>query len=212
MKLAVLGATGRTGVLLVEQALGRGHGVRALVRSPGKQASLPEGERLEIVGGDLLDAAAVLRTIAGTDAVLDVAGPVKGAPKDLQQRAIRHVLDAMASSGVDRLITLTGAGVRHPADRPKVVDQVFRALLAVLQRDVLRDSEAYVQQVRASEVRWTVVRAPRLTDDPARGHFRVAPHVGTGSGTRLSRADLVEFLLDEVEKDAHVGGMPVVTW
>jgi putative NADH-flavin reductase len=209
--LTVLGATGRTGAEVVRQALGRGHDVRALARSPEKAATvLGEHERLRVVEGDLLDAAAVERAVKGAEAVINAAGPVKGAPKDLQQRAIAHVLDAMDAAGVERLVTLTGAGVRHPEDRPKVVDRVFRTLLSVLQGEMLRDSEAYVDAVRRSTTRWTVVRAPRLVDAPAAG-YRVAANVGSGTGTQLSRADLGAFLLDEVERGEWAGRMPVVS-
>ncbi len=212
MRLAITGATGRTGITLIEQALGRGHHVRALVRTPEKAGLLPTHEHVEIVPGNLLDADEVTTLLEGADAVLNVAGQVKGAPEDLQQRGIRHVLDAMAAHGIDRLVTLTGAGVRDPQDEPKIPDRVIRGLLSLLQGAVLRDSEAYVEQVRRSPVRWTVVRGPRLTDDAARGSFRAFPTVGADSGTKIARADLAAFLLDEVEQDAYVGKMPVVSW
>jgi putative NADH-flavin reductase len=68
MKLAVLGASGRTGRQIVELALEAGHHVRALVRSRGKLQLTHE--RLEYVMGDATDAAAVQRAVEGCDAVL----------------------------------------------------------------------------------------------------------------------------------------------
>jgi putative NADH-flavin reductase len=138
---------------------------------------------------------------AGTRARL--AGHVKGSPSDLQQRAIALILDAMRAAGVDRLLTLTGAGVRHPDDRPKMVDKVFGAALKLLQAELLADSEAYVRVVLDSGLHWTIVRAPRLTDDPGRGSYRV---------TRIARADVAQFILDELDTNAYVGAMPVVSW
>jgi nucleoside-diphosphate-sugar epimerase len=215
MHLAVLGATGRTGVPLVTQALERGHSVAALVRSPTKAAELlpaPEGP-LELHVGDLLDVPAVDAFVGGADAVLNVAGRVKGAPDDLQQRAIGNVLRAMSASEVDRLVTLTGAGVRVPGDRPGAADRVFGAALRLAQPRLLADSVAYVDQVVASDRVWTVVRAPRLTDGARRdAGLRVAAHVGGGTGTTLGRADLAAFLLDVVEQGVWSRQAPVVSW
>lgn len=215
VQLAIFGTTGRTGVPLVHQALERGHDVRALARSRAKAAELlpVDHGRFELVEGDLLDADAVQRTVAGTDAVVNVAGQVKGAPTDLQQRAIGHVLDAMRRHDVARLVTLTGAGVRVEGDRPTPVDRVFGTLLKLLQRELLEDSVAYVAKVRASDRDWTVVRAPRLTDGARRGTpLRTAASVGGGTGTQLGREDLAAFLLELVEQGSWSRQAPVVSW
>ncbi|HVM20087.1 MAG TPA: NAD(P)H-binding protein [Egibacteraceae bacterium] len=207
----MLGATGRTGVPLVGQALARGHSVRALVRSHDKAARLPADDRLTLVEGDLLDAGAVSKVIEGSAAVLNVAGPGKGSPPGLQQRAIGLIIAAMTEHGVDRLITLTGAGVRDEGDQPKVIDRLFHAALKTVQGQLLADSEAYVRAVRDSGLRWTVVRAPRLVDAPVQGRYRVVRHVGAASGTKLARTDLATFILDELDGGTYVGAMPVVS-
>src|SRR5216683_914163 len=68
MNLVVLGATGRTGRLVVEQALAAGHTVTALVRSPEK---LPTGSpNLRVVTGQATDTSAVSRALEGADAVI----------------------------------------------------------------------------------------------------------------------------------------------
>jgi putative NADH-flavin reductase len=213
MELLGLGSTGRTGRLVVTVALARGHRVRALARSAQRAgALLPDDPALEVVEGDLLDAASLERAVKGADAAVNAAGPVKGGPPDLQERGIGNLLAAMTSAGVGRLVTLTGAGVRDPGDQPKVADRVIRGALKLLQGRLLADSEAYVAAVRASDLDWTVVRAPRLTDADRRGSYRTSPVVSAETGTRIARGDLADFLLDEVEQGAHVGSMPVVSW
>jgi uncharacterized protein YbjT (DUF2867 family) len=68
MNLVVLGATGRTGRLVVEQALAAGHTVTALVRSPEK---LPTGSpNLRVVTGEATDALAVSRALEGQSQLL----------------------------------------------------------------------------------------------------------------------------------------------
>lgn len=213
MRLAIFGGTGRTGRALVEQALGRGHEVTALVRSSDKAAAvLPaDAADLTLVQGDLLDAAAVSRASDGAEAAINVAGPVKDGPEDLQQRAMAHILAALDEHGLRRLVTLTGAGVRLPGDTPKLVDRVFGTALKLLQGAVLADSVAAVAAVRSSDTDWTVVRVPRLLDAPATGTVVIRPHVGQGTSAKLTRPDLATVLLDTVADDATIGTAPVVS-
>lgn len=213
MRLAILGGTGRTGQPLVAQALTRGHEVTALVRSSEKAAAvLPtDADGLTLVEGDLLDASAVSKVVAGVDAVINVAGQVKGAPEDLQQRAIGHILVAMDQDGVRRIVTLTGAGVRIPGDTPTAVDRIFGTALKLLQGKLLADSVACVEAVRTSGTDWTVVRAPRLLDGPATGTVVTRPHVGQGASSKLTREDLATYLLDAVTDDATIGTAPAVS-
>ena len=209
MRLAVFGASGRTGRPLVEQALARGHEVRALVRDPAK---LPlTHDRLALVRGDALSAGDVADTVAGCDAVLSTLGHTKGSPKDVQTVATRHLVAAMRAAGVTRVLSLTGAGVRDPQDRPKPVDRAFGLLLAVLARDVLRDAEAHARVLQESGLEFTLVRGPRLTDGPRTGVYRVG-YVGKDSGTQVSRADVADFMLRELGEGAWVGQAPVVSY
>ena len=216
MELAVAGATGRSGVPFVEQALAAGHTVRALVRSPEKASRLlPTGsDGLALVVGDLLDRDAVGRLVQGADAVLDLTGPVKGGPDDLRTEAAQVVLPACEEAGVRRFVALTGAGVVADGDRPKLVDKVVRRALMTVEKQAMASATEYTRAVASSGLDWTVVRGPRLTEGDARGRERtkVLANVGPDSGTQVSRADLATALLDMVEQGTWVRQMPVVTW
>lgn len=210
--LAVFGATGRTGQVLVRQALERGYEVRALVRDPAKLAAQqgnPEG--LEAVQGDATDPLAVERTVEGADPVVSMLGQVKGGSKTLLGTAAGHILGAMRRHGVKRLILLSGAGVSADGDQPKLMDRAIVGLLKLISREVYEDSLAAVQQVRSSALDWTVVRAPMLSDGPKTGVYRVGS-VGKDSGTRISRADLADFILRELEDGGYRQKLPVVSY
>ncbi|MFA9444658.1 NAD(P)-dependent oxidoreductase [Egicoccus sp. AB-alg6-2] len=213
MNLTLLGATGRTGVPLVPDALARGHRLTCLVRDEGKAARLlPSDDRLRLVVGDATDASAVDAAIAGADAVLDASGPVRGGPKRLRAEVVSHVLPAMHRHGVRRLVFLTGAGVRLDGDVPGVADRAIRGLMSLVQRDILDDGQAAVAAITASDLDWTVVRVPRLVDAGGRGRVRTGGRVGDGSGTTLGRRDLARFLLDELEQGTWIRQAPVVSW
>ena len=209
MRLAIFGASGRTGRPLVEQALAKGHEVRALVRDPSR---LPVGhERLAVVRGDVLDAARVGETVAGADAVLNVLGQTKTSPKDVQTRGTENIVAAMEEHGVRRLVSLTGAGVRDPRDRPKPVDRAFGFVLKRLQPHVLRDAEGHAEVIKSSDLDWTIVRGPRLAEGPKKGEYRVG-FIGKNSGIQISRADLADFMLRQISEDAYLRQMPVVSY
>jgi len=209
VKLAVFGASGRTGKPLVDQALAQGHEVRALARDPAKLHT--PRERLLVLHGDVLNATDVAETIGGCDAVLSVLGQTKGSPIDLQTVATRHIVAAMKTHGVTRIISLTGAGVRDPNDKPKPVDRVFGLLLATFARNVIRDADAHAEVLRQSGLEWTLVRGPRLTEGPHTGLYKVG-YVGKDSGTQASRADVADFMLRQVKDATWVRKAPMVSY
>jgi putative NADH-flavin reductase len=209
MKLAIFGASGRTGRPLVEQALAAGHEVVALVRDP---ARLPiSHERLSVIQGDVLDAAKVEQTIAGADAVLVALGHAKNSPPNVQTEATRHIVAAMKQHGVKRIVSLTGAGVRDPNDQPKLIDKAFGLALRLLQKDVLEDAETHATVIKNSGLDWVIVRGPRLNEGPRTGTYRVG-YVGKESGTLISRADVADFMLQQVNDPHYVGKAPMVSY
>ena len=209
MKISVFGGTGRTGRHLVEGALEDGHEVTVLVRDPARLAV--SHERLRVVEGDVLIPSRVEETVAGADAVLSALGHTKTSRKDVQARGTAHIVAAMKGHGVRRILSLTGAGVRDAQDEPKVVDRVFSGFLKLLQRDVLKDAERHAEIIKESGLDWTIVRAPRLTDGPATGEYRVGA-VGRNSGTKISRADVAGFMLRALADGSYVGEAPMVSY
>ena len=210
MRVVIFGATGRIGRPLLAEALKRGHEVVAFARDPGKLNL--EHERLTVVAGDVLDAEAVEKAVVGGDAVLSVIGHAKGGMKDVQRRGTGNIVAAMEKRGVRRLVSLTGAGVRTEGDEPKPVDRLINLFMKTLERDVLEDAEEHVRVIQGSGLEWVIVRGRRLTEGEKKGNYRVALVVGKNSGTAISRADLADFMLDQVVEDAYLGRMPVVSY
>lgn len=209
MRLAIFGATGRTGRHLVEQALGLGHEVRALARDPGK---LPlSHERLTVVQGSAEDAERVDETVRGTDAVLSALGHTKTSSKEVQTRATENILAAMRRHGVRRLVSLTGAGVPDPEnDAPKLFNRAMSLLLRRLQPDVLADAERHAELIRESGLDWVIVRGPMLTDGPRTGNYRVG-YVGKGTGARIGRGDVADFMLKQASDEAYLRQLPMIS-
>ena len=206
MKLTILGANARTGRLLVQQALDAGHEVTAFLRNPDDYPI--QHDRLTLAKGDSMDAAAVAKAIAGADAVLNTVGPVKNAPDGLMQTTAKNILDGMHKAGVKRLIYLTGAGVKDPKDPPSFGATVMVPLMKIMAGKMLADSEAAARLVQASDLDWTVVRAPRLGDDPAKGTYN-AGYIKAGFAP-MSRADIAGFMLKRVTDTQFLRESPIV--
>ena len=209
MRLAVFGASGRTGRPLVEQALAAGHEVTAFVRDLSKLSM--SHERLTVVEGDVKEYAKVQDAITGADAVLSVLGHTKSSAKDVQTMGTENIVAAMEESSVRRLVSLTGAGVGDPEDEPKLFDRAITGLLKLLQKDMLEDAEGHARVIEKSGLDWTIVRGPMLTEGEKKGEYRVG-YVGKNSGTKISRADVADFMLRQVADDTYLGQKPMVSY
>ncbi len=210
MKLVIFGATGKTGMPLVRQALEVGHEVVAFVRTPSKLTN--EHERLTVVQGDAADADAVRDAIGGADAVLSALGQVKESPHDIQTVATRNIVDGMKAHGVRRLVSLSGAGVPAPQDQPGTIDHIIRFMLKTFGGHVLQDAMNHVAvlEQEREHIDWIVVRGPMLTEASANGDYRVG-WVGVNTGPRAARENVAKFMLVCATEDNYVHQMPVVS-
>jgi putative NADH-flavin reductase len=209
LSVALFGITGRTGLPLAKRLLSEGIAVRGLARTPEK-ISLQD-ERLTIVKGDALNAQAVRAMIDGADIVVSTLGQGKGSPPTLLTDATRNILQAMREAGTQRIISLTGGGVPFEKDQPKIADNLIRFIMRTFTKDLLNDAIAHAELIRTSGLTWTIVRAPRLTNDPAKGSYRVG-WVGVNASTVISRNDLADFMFREIQSPQHTGTMPFVSY
>jgi putative NADH-flavin reductase len=209
MKLAIFGATGKTGQHLVQQALDTGHEVVAFVRTPSK-LNIQNREHLSFVQGDIQDAAEVEAAIQGADAVLSVLGPTSNKPELAVTNGTQNILAAMQKHAVRRLLVSTGAGVRDPLDKPKLIDHVFSLLLRLLSHNTVEDMTQVVRLVRASDRDWTIIRVPRLTDALPTGKIRIG-YLGSDVSTQLSHADMADFMLKQVNDQTYLHQAPVIS-
>lgn len=208
MKIAIFGGTGRTGQHLVRQALEKGHQVVVLARNPDKLSIEDPG--LNTIQGDVKDPQAVQKTVAGVEAVLSALGPTSNQPTFEVSQGMSNILNAMKNEGVSRLVITAGAGVGDPNDTPKFFNHVMNFLLKLMARNVLADMSKVVEMTRASDLEWTVVRLPMLTDDPKSGNVKVG-YVGKGMGSRISRADIADFMLSQLTDQTYIRKSPAIS-
>ena len=209
-KIALFGASGKTGQHFLDLALAQGYEVKALVRDTNKISQ--NHKNLSIVQGDILNFEDVLQTVGGCDIVVSLFGHVKGSPEWLQTDGTQNIVTAMKKFNIGRVISLSGGGLPFPEkDEPKFADKMIRTIMKIVVPKVLNDAIRHHEILKSSGVKWTIVRGPRLTDDAKIGTYRVG-WVGVNASTKISRADLADFLLKQVENEQFNGQMPFVSY
>jgi putative NADH-flavin reductase len=207
--IALFGATGQTGSQFLELALANGYEVRALVRDMSKVKS--SNPKLTVLQGDILNEEDVNKTIEGSESVVSLFGHVKGSPEWLQTHGTENIVSAMQTNKVDRIISLSGGGLPFlEKDQPKFADKMIRTIMKIAFPKVLNDAIKHHKVLEASKLKWVIVRAPRLTNDPRIGKYRVG-WVGVNASTKISRADLADFILTQVEDESFNFQMPFVS-
>jgi len=207
--IALFGASGKTGQQFLEQALAAGYAVRVLVRNPAKISQ--QSPNLHVLQGDVLRLPDVEKTVRGSDMVVSLFGHVKDSPEWLQTDGTRHLVAAMKKHGLTRIISLSGGGLPFPEkDEPKFADKLIRFIMKIAVPKILNDAIRHHEVLRDSGLDWTIVRGPQLNDGPRTSRYRVG-WVGVNSSTKISRADLAEFILSLVENKKFTHQMPFVS-
>ncbi len=214
MRLAVFGASGKVGSLIVYQALEKGHEVTAFLRTSSKlqEAGIPAThERLKIVQGDVHNAKQVSAAVEGQEAVLSAVGRTRTSGKDVLAAAARNLLSAMEQHDVRRLVSLLGAGVPDSRDSASFGRSLMRGVMKLTVRDMLEDADSHADQVRASSLDWTIVRPPRLIDGPRTGSYRTG-YLNLGPMETISRADLADFMLRLAVEGGYEREAPMISY
>jgi putative NADH-flavin reductase len=193
MKLTVFGATGGTGLQVVEQGLAAGHEVRAVVRDTTRLA--PERPGLDVVVADVMDPATIVEAVTGSDAVISTIGTRSGrAPTTVCADSSRSIVEAMRSAGTRRLVVVSGTGPFDEGEGPGM-RYVIKPIGRLFLKNVFADFVAMEEIVRASGLDWTIVRPSRLTDKPLTGHYRTRRDLNLRRNFTVSRADVAHLIL-----------------
>ncbi|HEV7346892.1 SDR family oxidoreductase [Telluribacter sp.] len=209
-KIALFGASGQTGMEFVTIALDKGYQVNALVRTPEKLSI--KHQNLEVFKGDVLNQKDVQTVIKGCDVVVSLFGHVKGSPEWLQTNGTKHITSAMKQEKVDKIISLSGGGLPYPEkDQPKFPDKMIRFIMKIAVPKILNDAVEHHKVLANSDLKWIIVRGPRLTNDKKAGTYRVG-WVGVNASTKIARADLADFILKQIEDEQFHFQMPFVSY
>lgn len=202
MNILIIGAASGVGRHLAQQALAHGHHVTGLVLDP--LAAGFSCRNLRLIGGSILSPVAVAEAVKGQDAVCVTVGigPTH-APVNVFSEGTRIVLAAMHHAGVDRLVCVTGIGAGDSRGHGGgLYDRIVRPLLL---NSIYADKDRQEALVRASNVRWTLVRPGFLTNRPGTGRYRVSADLTGVTARKIARADVASYLLREMTTSKNAG-------
>jgi putative NADH-flavin reductase len=208
-KILVLGATGGTGRLIVEQAVARGHDVAVLVRSAEKAKNL---KGAKIIVGDARDEAALRQAVKGREAVVSALGTPASPFKEvtLLSTATRALVKAMEAENVSRLVAITGIGAGDSAGHGGFLFD--KLIFPLLLRNVYADKDRQEAIVKNSGLDWVLVRPSVLNNKPGRCTIKAIENLSDFNGGSISREDVAKFVLDQVSADAWLRRSPLITW
>jgi len=209
-RVLIVGATGGTGRQLVAQALERGYAVTALVRDSSRLRI--HHPQLTVIQGDVLDAGSVEAAMRGQEAVLSALGHKRFFyPTRILSEGTLNILRAMETHGVRRLVCETSLGIGDSVGRMGLYFTFF--VIPVILPFYFWDKTRQERLIAGSNREWVIVRPGVLTNSDKRGRSRHGRHVGSFLWTvRISRADVADFMLNQLASDTYLRTAPGVCW
>jgi uncharacterized protein YbjT (DUF2867 family) len=207
MKILLLGATGRTGKLVIEEAIRKGHKISAIARDPEKLKDY----NIEITQGTPYDSDTVEKALAGCEAVINTLNisrksdnPWAGlvSPEDLISKSATNAVSAMTKAGISRYIALStiGAGSSWKST-PAILKLIVSASNL---KYAFRDHGRQEEILKNSSVGYTICRAPMLsTETNTRGAVAVSEGENPPKMT-LSRNSAAEFFINIIENKEYI--------
>ena len=168
---------------------------------------------MEKLSGNALDNDTVKNALEGVDVVIQTLGVDMSLraiikPTTLFSRSTRILVDAMKAAGVNRLVAVTGLGAGDSRGHGGLLYDglVFPLLL----KRVYDDKDVQEWIIRSSELDWTIVRPGLLTNGPATGRYRVLTKPQEWLVGLISRADVADFLVRQVDDHALIRATPLL--
>jgi putative NADH-flavin reductase len=202
MKCVVLGSTGGIGRQVVVQALAAGHDVTAVARRP--EAITFQHERLTVLRGDAMQPETLAQAVTGQDVVFSALGVSNRQPTTLYSAGVANIMQAMKAASVRRIMCISASGLD-----PGVWWQRWFAgpMLWLILKEMYTDLVRMETAVKASDLDWTIIRPPRLSDKPRTGRYQIAVNHQLSSGYIISRADVADYMVNHADDSATYRAM-----
>lgn len=202
MKIAIFGASGRTGILTVYQALDKGHQVTAFAR---KASSVTiQHKNITVIQGDILEYDKVKQAIEGQDVIILALGVETRKPTTVLSEGTKNIIRAMEETGVNRLICMSSAGILGN-DAGFLFGKIIMPLFL---KQVFIDKVRQMKLIQESKLDWVIIRPTGLTDAPKTGKYKITE--GAPGSLRIPRADVADFMLKLVTDKQYDRQMPAI--
>ncbi|MFC8055027.1 SDR family oxidoreductase [Bacillus cereus] len=205
-KIAILGANGKAGKFLVNEALEKGYQVKILTRNPNNMTIT--NENLEIIIGDACDFSSICKLVKGCRAVINAVGQPKN-ESYIFSTVTKHILEAMKEFEVKRYILISGGSVNVAGDQKGIVNKIGAQLFKVFLPKMMQDKYKELQIIQSSDVDWTIVRLPFVLEGDGIGDIKES--LVDMPGIKIQNSDIAPFVIKQISSERYVGKCPFIS-
>lgn len=196
-KIAVIGATGKAGRAVVNEALAKGYSVVAIARNP---QAVQQVNGMEIRKADVMDVKSLTEAFKDIDAVISCLGPSDNLrPGNLMSIGTKGMVEACVISKVKRFIILSGV-LQSDGKGLRFFDRAAIAFFRMIFRKVVKDKLAGEKIVQESSLDWVIVHATGLVDKIPKGSYIAGPNAAISLARPIALQDCAACLVDAVKE------------
>ncbi|PEU97888.1 NADH-flavin reductase [Bacillus anthracis] len=205
-KIAILGANGKAGKFLVNEALEKGYQVKILTRNSNNIKIT--NENLEIINGDARDFSSIRKLLKGCRAVINAVGQPKN-ESYIFSTVTKHILEAMKEFEVKRYILISGGSLNVTGDQKRIVNKIGAILFKVVLSKMMQDKYKELQTIQDSDVDWTIVRLPFVME--GKGIGKIKESLVDMPGMKIRNSDIAPFVIKEINSERYIGKCPFIS-
>ncbi|MDA1884860.1 SDR family oxidoreductase [Bacillus cereus group sp. BY105LC] len=205
-KIAILGANGKAGKILVNEALEKGYQVKILTRNSTNTEKI--NGNIETIIGDARNFSTIQDLLQGCSAVINAVGQPKN-ESYIFSTVTKHILEAMKESKIKRYILISGGSLNVTGDQKGIVNKIGATLFKLFLPKMMQDKYKELQIIQNSEVDWTIVRLPFVIE--GNGIGRINESLVDMPGIKIQNSDIAPFVIKQINSDRYVGKCPFIS-
>ncbi|MFB6729768.1 SDR family oxidoreductase [Bacillus mobilis] len=205
-RIAILGANGRAGKFLVNEALEKGYQVKILTRNSNNIKIT--NENLEIINGDARDFSSIRKLLTGCRVVINAVGQPKN-ESYIFSTVTKHILEAMKEFEIKRYILISGGSLDVTGDQKGIINKIGATLFKVFLSKMMQDKYKELQIIQGSDVDWTIVRLPFVMEGNGIGNIKES--LVDMPGIKIQNSDIAPFVIKQINSERYVGKCPFIS-
>lgn len=216
MKVFLLGATGSTGFEILKRLVQQNYTIKILVRNPAKlnlsEIKQTKESQVEIITGSVFEPTKLIEHFNGCNLIISALGTgTDNSYTEVYSQGGRNIISAMRATGIKKLITITSGLVdlSDPSTDTFFLNRIIRPNFNKIYYDETR-WETILDD--ADDIDWICVRPTYLTNKAFTGRYRIKNKHCPKGGRKISRADLADFIIKQLESNDFVHQKPVIAY
>ncbi|HDR5825470.1 TPA: SDR family oxidoreductase, partial [Bacillus anthracis] len=198
-KIAILGANGKAGKILVNEALEKGYQVKILTRNSTNTEKI--NKNIETIIGDARNFSTIQDLLQGCSAVINAVGQPKN-ESYIFSTVTKHILEAMKESKIKRYILISGGSLNVTGDQKGIINKIGATLFKLFLPKMMQDKYKELQIIQNSEVDWTIVRLPFVIEGNGIGSIKES--LVDMPGIKIQNGDIAPFVIKQINSDRYV--------